>query len=410
MRKYFKLFLFSFIMLLLPCIVNASTFNYTDKVYDIVGEAESTKPTVYLFYSSSCVHCKAENAFLDDLENQYGDTIDIKRYEVTQNETNSNYLKLVKDRIGSTSSGVPFTVIGDKYYVGYSNTIGSTMKNTIDSYIESMKEHTSNNDDNNKADDDVEKSSNEKSNINLPLLGDVDAKQVSLPLVAVILGTIDGFNPCAMWILLFLINMLFAMKDRKKMWLLGIIFLFTSAFVYFMAMLGLSVVIGMTAVVWVRTLIALVAIIGGIVNLNSYLKTPKDGCHIVDEKKRKKYFTKIKKFTSEQNLFLAIIGVIALAASVNLVELACSAGFPTIFVSMLELNGISGIGSILYLLLYIVFFLIDDIVIFVIAMTTLKISGITTKYNRMSHLIGGIIMVIIGLLLIFKPEWIMLNF
>lgn len=409
MGKHFKLFLFSFIMLLLPCVVNASSFNYKDQVYDVVGETESTKVTVYLFYSSSCIHCKAENAFLDDLQDQYGDTIDIKRYEVTQNETNNNYLKIVKERVGSTSAGVPFTVIGEKYYVGYSNTIGSTMKNTIDSYIESMNGTSDDKTDDN-TDDETEEPTEEKNNIDLPLLGEVDAKQVSLPLVAVILGTVDGFNPCAMWILLFLINMLFAMKDRKKMWILGIIFLFTSAFVYFLAMLGLSVVIGMTAVVWVRTLIALVAIIGGIVNLNSYLKTPKDGCHVVDEKKRKKYFTRIKKFTNEQNLFLAIIGVIALAASVNLVELACSAGFPTIFISMLELNGISGLGSVLYILLYIIFFLIDDIVIFVIAMTTLKISGITTKYNRLSHLIGGIIMVIIGLLLIFKPEWIMLNF
>lgn len=410
MGKYLKLFLFSFIMILLPCIVNAASFNYTDQVYDVVGEPESTKVTVYLFYSSSCVHCKAENAFLDGLKDEYGNTIDIKRYEVTQNATNNNYLKQVKEKIGSTSSGVPFTVIGEKYYVGYSETIGSTMKNTIDSYIKSMNGEVKDDDSTTTDDDGQTVEDQENTNIDLPLLGEVDAKQVSLPLVAVILGTVDGFNPCAMWILLFLINMLFAMKDRKKMWLLGIIFLFTSAFVYFLAMLGLSVVIGMTAVVWVRTLIALVAIIGGIVNLNSYLKTPKDGCHVVDEKKRKKYFTRIKKFTNEQNLFLAIIGVIALAASVNLVELACSAGFPTIFISMLELNGVSGFGSILYILLYIVFFLIDDIVVFVIAMKTLKISGITTKYNRLSHLIGGIIMVLIGLLLIFKPEWIMLNF
>ncbi len=409
MGKYFKLFLFSFIMILIPCIANASTFNYTDQVYDIVGETESTKVTVYLFYSSSCVHCKAENAFLDDLEDQYGDTIDIKRYEVTQNATNNNYLKLVKERVGSTSSGVPFTVIGQKSYVGYSKSIGSEMKDTIDSYIDSMNNNITDDKSDNKTNDN-QTEVEEDTTKHIPFLGTVDAKQVSLPLVAVILGTIDGFNPCAMWILLFLINMLFNMKDRKKMWLLGLIFLFTSAFVYFLAMLGLSVVIGMTAVVWVRTLIALVAIVGGIINLNSYLKTPKDGCHVVDEKKRKKYFTKIKKFTNEQNLFLAIIGVIALAASVNLVELACSAGFPTIFISMLDLNGISGIGSILYILLYIIFFLIDDIVIFVIAMTTLKVSGITTKYNRLSHLIGGIIMVIIGLLLILKPEWIMLNF
>lgn len=406
MGKILKVIFLSFILFIIPTLVNASAFDYKDQVYDIVEEKESTKVTVYLFYSSTCVHCKAENAFLNELASEYGDTIDIKRYEVTSNATNSNYMQLVKDRVGSTSTGVPFTVIGQKYYVGYSTSIGKTMKNTIDSYIKSINGDSSNDD----KDDNKEEVIEEDNKINLPLLGDVDAKQVSLPLVAMILGTIDGFNPCAMWILLFLINMLFNMKDRKKMWILGFTFLFTSAFVYFLAMLGLSVVIGMTAVVWVRTLIAFVAIIGGIVNLNSYLKTPKDGCHVVDEKKRKKYFTKIKKFTLEQNMLLSLIGVITLAASVNLVELACSAGFPTIFISMLDLNGINGFASMLYILLYIVFFLIDDIVIFIIAMTTFKISGITTKYNRLSHLIGGIIMIIIGLLLVLKPEWIMLNF
>jgi thiol-disulfide isomerase/thioredoxin len=407
MKKFIKLALFSFLLILLPHMVNAASFEYKDKVYDIVGETESSKVTVYLFYSSSCIHCKAENAFLDELQGEYGKIVNFKRYEVTQNTTNSEYMEKAKDRMESNSTGVPFTVIGDKYYVGYSDTIGKTMKNTIDSYIKSVNGNTGNNTDDGNKDDTVKENNN---TINLPLLGDVNAKQVSLPLVAVILGTIDGFNPCAMWVLLFLINMLFTMKDRKKMWLLGITFLFTSAFVYFLAMLGLSVVIGMTAVVWVRTVIALVAIIGGIVNLNTYLKTPKDGCHVVDEKKRKKYFTRMKKFTLEQNIVLALIGVIALAASVNLVELACSAGFPTIFISMLDLNGLNGFESILYILLYIVFFLIDDIIVFVIAMTTLKVAGVTTKYNRLSHLIGGIIMVVIGLLLILKPEWIMLNF
>lgn len=403
MKKYFKLFLLTFIILFIPCIVNAKATDYKDQVYDIVGEEESSKVTVYLFYSSTCVHCKAENAFLDDVASNYGDKIDIKRYEVTGSIVNSNYMDAAKAKVGSTSAGVPFTIIGDKYYVGYSESIGKTMENTIDSYLDTTVTNTDDNNSDNSVDE-------EKSNINIPLLGDVDAKKVSIPIVAVILGTIDGFNPCAMWILLFLINMLFNMKDRKKMWLLGIIFLITSAFVYFLAMLGLSLVIGMTAVTWVRTLIALVAIIGGIVNLNSYLKTPKDGCTVIDEKKRKKYFTRIKKFTGETSLILAILGVIALAASVNLVELACSAGFPTIFISILDLNGLNGLESILYILLYIVFFLIDDIVIFVIAMTTLKVSGITTKYNRMSHLVGGIIMIIIGLLLVLKPEWIMLNF
>ena len=213
-----------------------------------------------------------------------------------------------------------------------------------------------------------------------------------------------------MWILLFLISMLFNMKNKKRMWILGITFLFTSAFVYFLAMLGLNVVLSFTAVNWVRALIGVVALIGGFINIRSYIKTKDDGCHIVDDKKRKKYFTKIKKFTTEQNFILALIGVIALAASVNLVELACSAGFPAIFIEILNMNNFSNLQDTLYILLYILFFLIDDLVIFIIAMTTLKLTGISTKYNRISHLVGGILMILMGVLLILKPDWLMFNF
>ena len=235
-------------------------------------------------------------------------------------------------------------------------------------------------------------------------------KKVSIPIVAIILGFLDGFNPCAMWILLFLISMLFNMKNRKRMWILGFAFLFTSAFVYFLAMLGLNVVLSFTAINWVRALIGLVALIGGVINVRSYIKTKDDGCHIVDDSKRKKYFTKIKKFTSEQNFILALIGVITLAASVNLVELACSAGFPAIFIEILNINDFSTLQDTIYILIYILFFLLDDLVIFIIAMTTLKLKGISTNYNRISHLVGGILMILMGILLILKPEWLMFNF
>lgn len=388
------LLLFVFAILLVPNLVVASTYNYEDNVYYIVNENKSDKLTIYFFHSKTCSHCKLEGLFLDDLEEEYDDEIEIRRYEVTTSKENSNFLVETKRRFNETSSGVPYTIIGNKTYLGYSEATGKNIKAFVEDYF-----------------DDEDKVVEEKKElVNLPLLGEVDAKKVSLPLVGIVLGTVDGFNPCAMWVLLFLINMLFTMKNRKKMWILGLTFLFTSAFVYFLTMLGLSFVIGMTAVIWVRIVIALVAITGGLINLKGYIDTPKDGCAVVDEKKRKKYFTKMKKFTLEKNIFISLVGVIALAASVNLVELACSAGFPTIFISMLKLNGITGITSVLYILLYIIFFLIDDVVIFILAMKTLSISGVTTKYNKLSKLVGGIIMIIIGLLLILKPEWIMLNF
>ena len=96
-----------------------------------------------------------------------------------------------------------------------------------------------------------------------------------------------------------------------------------------------------------------------------------------------------------------------LAVSVNVIELACSAGFPLLFTQILSLNDLNSLQYLIYVLIYVLFFLIDDIIIFLIALKTLKITGISNKYTKYSHLIGGILMLVVGLLLIFKPEIIM---
>ena len=395
-----KLLLFAILVLFIPTLVFAEEV-YKDNIYDIVGEEKTNTVTIYFFHQETCPHCKKENIFLDELQGKYKDDVIIKRYEVSKSQINSDYLVKAKEKMNVDVSGVPFTVMGDKVYIGYTDTIGSSIEKNLKTYIDALKNG-------NKKEENQKEEQDDKI---IKIFGkEMNLSKVSLPIVAIVLGFIDGFNPCAMWVLLFLINMLFNMKDRKKMWLLGFTFLFTSAFVYFLAMLGISIVLSFTQTIWIRRIIALVAIIGGIVNLKSFIETPKDGCTVVDEKKRKNYFSRIKKFTTEKNLFLALIGVVLLAGSVNLVELACSAGWPMIFTTILDLNNVSLLTKIIYMIIYILFYLIDDLVVFVLAMITLKVTGVTTKYNKFNHLVGGIIMIIIGLLLIFKPEILMLNF
>ena len=103
-------------------------------------------------------------------------------------------------------------------------------------------------------------------------------------------------------------------------------------------------------------------------------------------------------------------GVIALAISVNLVELACSAGLPLVFTQLLAMNNVSKFSGFMYTLVYVFFFLIDDLIIFLIAMFTMNVTGISTKYNKYSHLIGGFVMLIIGLLLIFNYKLLTFGF
>ena len=380
-----------------------------------VVSADEKTLRVYLFHQESCPHCKKEIQYLEELKNEYSN-LDVVTYEVSQNVMNYNFMNRVIDKTGIVTNGqVPFTIIGTDYYIGFEDHVKKSIKDSIDKFL---------NDKNSidiiakvKNGEDV---SNIKYNVDpkstkvIPILGEIDAKKVSLPLVAIVIGAVDGFNPCAMWVLLFLIGMLFHMKDKKKMWILGITFLLTSAVMYLLIMAAwLKVALSFMTVVWLRIFIAIVALVAGLVNLNSYIKEKKrkdDGCEIVDEKKRKKMFTKIKKITSEKKFILAIFGIIALAISVNLVELACSAGLPLIFTQILALNDLSTFEYVSYMLIYILFFLIDDIVVFVIAMLTLNIKGISSKYGKYSHLIGGIIMILIGILMIFKPEWLMFNF
>ena len=126
--------------------------------------------------------------------------------------------------------------------------------------------------------------------------------------------------------------------------------------------------------------------------------------------KRKKILKRIRQFTTEKSFLIAFVGVVGLAISVNVVELACSAGLPLVFTELLALNNVSSFMRFIYTLLYILFFLIDDFIVFFIAMFTMKITGISTKYNKYSHLVGGIIMIVMGILLIFKPGWLMFQF
>ena len=107
---------------------------------------------------------------------------------------------------------------------------------------------------------------------------------------------------------------------------------------------------------------------------------------------------------------LSLIGIIVLAATVNLIEMACSLGFPVVFNELLTVNNITGITKIIYLLIYIFFYMIDDMVVFAISMVTLEATGITNKYNKLCTLVSSIIMIIMGLLLLLKPDWLMLNF
>ena len=233
MKKILKFLIVFAVFLLLP----------------VSAKADEKVINIHLFYGNGCPHCAAEEEFLTDY---LKDRTDVKlyKYEVWYDSHNQELLSKVQKEMGTANkNGVPFTVIGKKTIVGYADGVtDEQIKDAINYYLnndyrdyageitgkvkKNEKESKIEQADSNKDSDQIDE------NVTVPVLGKINAKKVSLPILAVVLGFVDGFNPCAMWILIFLITMLFNMKNRKKMWILGLTFILTSGIVYLMFMLA----------------------------------------------------------------------------------------------------------------------------------------------------------------------------
>lgn len=386
-----------FLIMFIPCVIFGSEKDLN----------------IYLFYGDGCPHCAEEEEwFKTYLEKNKN--IKIHRYEVWYDKDNQEKYSKVHEILNDKSSGIPYLVIGESVISGFDKDLtperirnaveyyrNINYKDKVGIYLGVVSESETGQDE----------TKYEDTKVKIPLLGTKEAKDVSIGLSAFLIGVVDGFNPCAMWILLFLISMLLGMKNKKRMWILGITFLASSALVYFLFLLSwLNLSVFLNKVLYIRVAISFFAVLFGVLQVVNFFFKKDDGCEVVDNKNRKRIIKSIQKIIKEKSFILAILGIILLASSVNIIELLCSLGLPVMFTQILAINEVSKVRQILYSLLYVLFFMIDDIIIFIIAMKTLEIKAISNKYGKYSHLIGGLIMIIIGVLMVYKPEWLMFNF
>jgi hypothetical protein len=388
---------------------------------------------LYLFYGEGCPHCGKEQEFLKTLKAEYGDKIQITTFEVYYSPANAHLMETIGNELGLSVSGVPLLFVEDTPIVGFgaAETTGSKIRETIEDCLDTacksrvdeiveesglsgkelrapeVKGIKEGEEVKNSEQKIIQGSVDQDLNLKVPFLGQVNLKTLSLPVLTLLLGAMDGFNPCAMWILIFLITMLINMEDRRRLFLLGFTFIFVSALVYFAflaAWFNLFQFIGL--VYWVRLLVGLVAIGSGIYHLKNYYEK-ETGCKVTNSEQRSKLMKRMKNVIQRRNLWLALVGISALAVSVNLIELVCSAGLPAIYTNILSLTDLTTVEYYAYLALYTLIFMIDDLFVFSVAVKTFEVTGITSKYSKMSNLIGGIVILILGILLLFRPQALM---
>lgn len=404
--------------------------------------AADNSTDIYFFWGDGCPHCSRAKPFLLNKVNE-SQNLKLHDYEIYYNETNRKLYQDVARLLNIKSSGVPLIIVGDEVFSGYSDAYSQIIDARIDHCLQSgchdavatlirvekdttqttetppdaIIEHEKREED--AAGDKIATihqeaeavdSNTDTNDITLPLLGTISPHKYSLPILTILIAILDGFNPCAMWVLLFLISMLIGMKDRVRMWALGIAFVAASAISYFAFLAAwLNIFIFIGVVFWIKILIGVLALGIGVYYLQQYFFNTEAGCKIAGKEKRHQIFSKIRHVTHERSFWLALIGITIVAFMVNLIELVCSAGLPAIYTGILTTASLSNWQYYTYLVLYTFVFMLDDLIVLAVALYTLQVTGIQVQFARVSHLIGGLLMIVLGILLIFAPQYLSLS-
>jgi hypothetical protein len=343
---------------------------------------------VYFFYLTGCSHCEEQRPFNERLANTYP-SIRIIECDATTPAGSALLSEMLEDLGIEDEPDFPITIFGNQVSGGWvsEETTGRAIEEALQQCLNGRCPPPT--------------SEEPKHKIKLPFIGEIVLSDYSLPALAIILGLVDGFNPCAMWVLVYLISIVATLRDRKRIWLICGSFVLASGILYFLFMTAwLNAFLFIGYVKAVTVVVGLVALGGGILQVREVIKTKGAiVCEVASEESRKKTMTKVQKIVSSPITLGTIAGIIALAFAVNSIEFVCSAAIPAVFTQVLSLSNLSTFQYYAYILLYDVFFMLDDLIIFSTAAFALT-SSLGDRYAKYSRPVGATILIILGLLLL----------
>lgn len=217
--------------------------------------------------------------------------------------------------------------------------------------------------------------------ITIPFLNiEIDISNLSLPAITVILGSLDGFNVCSIGALILVLSIVLILDSKKKIFFFGGLFIFTAVAIYGILVFTwgklFEMLIGHLEIL--RIIVGLAALIGGIYFFKEFVRFFRYGpaCKAANSKMIRKATKNLKdafENPGKKTVFLLAGSVMFFAAVITIVELPCSIGVPIAFTGILVEQGVSLSSYIFYILMYLFFYMLIELVIFSGAVLTKKI-------------------------------------
>lgn len=372
---------------------------------------------VYIFEGEGCPYCARAIAYFKDLAEK-DKRIVLHDFEVYHNLKNREYFTAFALVHGFEPMYVPTIFIGDRYWVGFSDTIQAEIVDVIQQchdnvcvdfgrqvlpyslfFTEDIPAET-------KPTGEVTIANDGDFSIILPLFGTIDLANRSLLLSTLLISFVDGFNPCSIWVLSMLLAITLNTRSRKKVLIIGFVFIFMTAFIYALFIGGLFTVFTFIGYVgWIQLIVALVAFVFALVNIKDYFWLKQGVSLTISDKQKPGIYKGIRRImNAEENLWGLVSATVVLAAGVSLVEFSCTAGFPMIWTNLLAVHEVSGLVFLGFLLVYMLVYQLDEMGIFLVAVFTLRKSKMEEKYGRILKLLGGMLMLSLAVVMLVDPS------
>jgi hypothetical protein len=403
---HYILFLLTFLFFI-PCLAQTND-DLTDPYFTpdnqiIWGTTDgrgNAQIALYFFWSKTCPHCTLARPVIEQigLETPW---LRLHSFSIEERANKELYIKMA-EMMGQDASSVPGFLFCGVMRVGFDETTTPTQLRQM---LDSCHQFYQGLSPNQAAQAPVLKEDNL---VNLPGFGVVDTQDLSLPLLTLVLAGLDSFNPCAFFVLLFLLSLLVHARNRKRMALIGGLFISVSGLIYFLFMaawLNLFMLIGDSR--WITLSAGVIAIVIAVLNIKDYFHLHQGVTLSIPESAKPGLFQRMRGLLSVDSLPTMISGTIVLAVVANSYELLCTAGFPMVYTRALTLHQLSDSEYYLYLLAYNVIYVVPLLVITLIFIFTLGSRKLKEHEGRALKLMSGSMMLGLGVILVVAPQ--MLN-
>jgi thiol-disulfide isomerase/thioredoxin len=380
------------------------------------GTAADGSPVVrlYYFYSPTCPHCQAAAPFLDELDARWP-WLEVQKYAVKDNRKNARFYYETALSLGTQALSVPGFIFCRQVLIGYdtAETTGAELARAIEACHEQRLANPGTPLPAPGAAGGAGAGGGATTlageppgtTVNLPFVGSVDAKALSLPVLTLVLAGMDAFNPCAFFVLLFLLSLLVHARSRARMAVVGGTFVLFSGLVYFVFMAAWLNVFLVAGELRVVTVIAgLLALTVAALNIKDYFWFKEGPSLSIPESAKPGLFRRMRDIVGTGNLGPMLASTVLLAIVANSYELLCTAGFPMVYTRVLTLAELETWEYYAWLAAYNVIYVIPLLLIVIVFVRTMGARKLTEREGRILKLVSGFMMLGFGLLLLVAPQ------